>query len=112
MKKTQPANSFNPSLVEGSKPAKVARVFVSPFAKKVYAIVAKIPKGKVMTYGEVARKAGKPGAARAVGTIMSHNFQPNIPCHRVVRADGRIGDYNRGGAPRKLELLWSEGFRP
>lgn len=84
----------------------------SKFSQRVYAVVAKIPKGKVMTYGEVARKAGRPGAARAVGTIMSHNYNPKIPCHRVVRADGKIGNYNRGGAPRKLELLWEEGFRP
>jgi len=84
----------------------------SKFADKVYAVVARIPKGKVMTYKEVAAKAGKPGAARAVGTLMSHNYNPAVPCHRVVRSDGRIGDYNRGGAPRKLELLWEEGFRP
>jgi methylated-DNA-[protein]-cysteine S-methyltransferase len=82
----------------------------SDFAKKVYAIVAKIPKGKVMTYGQVAKKAGKPGAARAVGTIMSRNYNPKIPCHRVVRSDGRIGNYNRGGSTRKTELLREEGF--
>ena len=93
MKKTQPIRS-------------------SSFADRVYAVVAGIPRGKVMTYKEVALKAGKPGAARAVGTLMAHNYDINIPCHRVVRSDGRIGDYNRGGAPRKLELLWEEGFRP
>ena len=85
-------------------------MFETPFASKVYAVVARIPKGKTMTYGEVARKAGKPGAARAVGTIMSHNYRPGIPCHRVVRADGRVGDYNRGGQARKTELLREEGF--
>jgi methylated-DNA-[protein]-cysteine S-methyltransferase len=84
----------------------------SKFADKVRTVVRNIPKGKVMTYGEVARKAGRPGAARAVGTIMSHNYDPKVPCHRVVRSDGKIGDYNRGGAGRKLELLWEEGFRP
>lgn len=93
-----------------SRPQKAAKVFETPFAKKVYAIVAKIPKGKTMTYGQVAAKAGKPGAARAVGTIMSHNFRLGIPCHRVVRADGRVGDYNRGGSSRKTELLREEGF--
>lgn len=100
--KTRPARS--------SKPQKAGKVFETPFAKKVYAIVAKIPKGKTMTYGEVAKKAGKPGAARTVGSIMSHNYRPNIPCHRVVRADGRVGDYNRGGSGRKAELLREEGF--
>lgn len=85
-------------------------MFETPFAKAVYKIVANIPKGTTMTYGQVARRAGKPGAARAVGTIMSHNYRPSIPCHRVVRADGRVGDYNRGGSARKAELLREEGF--
>lgn len=81
----------------------------SEFAHKVRAVVSKIPKGKTMTYGEVAKKAGKPGAARAVGYIMSMNFDPKVPCHRVVRADGKVGDYNRGGAARKMKLLKEEG---
>jgi methylated-DNA-[protein]-cysteine S-methyltransferase len=101
-KKSAQASSFNPQKAE--------RVFETPFAAKVYAIVAKIPKGKTMTYGQVAKRAGKPGAARAVGTIMAHNYRPGIPCHRVVRADGRVGDYNRGGQARKTELLREEGF--
>ena len=84
------------------------KVFETPFAKKVYAVVAKIPKGETLTYGQVAAKAGKPGAARAVGTIMSHNYRPEIPCHRVVRSDGTMGDYNRGGAVRKAKLLAEE----
>jgi O-6-methylguanine DNA methyltransferase len=83
----------------------------SKFAHKVYAIVRKIPKGKTMTYGQVAARAGRPGAARAVGTIMSHNYDPKIPCHRVVRADGKVGGYNRGGASRKLAILREEGYR-
>jgi O-6-methylguanine DNA methyltransferase len=73
--------------------------------------VRKIPKGKTMTYGEVARRAGHPGAARAVGAIMSHNYDPKIPCHRVVRQDGGVGDYNRGGPSRKMELLMEEAYR-
>lgn len=81
----------------------------SEFAKKVRALVSKIPKGKTMTYGQVAAKAGRPGAARAVGYIMSTNYDPKVPCHRVVRADGKVGDYNRGGAMRKLKLLQEEG---
>jgi len=81
------------------------------FSNRVYNIVAKIPKGKVLTYKQVATKAGSPHAARAVGNLMMKNYDPKIPCHRVVRSDGRIGDYNRGGASRKLELLWEEGFR-
>lgn len=60
-----------------------------------------------MTYGEVARKAGSPGAARAVGNILSKNYDPAIPCHRVVRSDGDIGNYNRGRS-LKAELLGKE----
>jgi O-6-methylguanine DNA methyltransferase len=81
----------------------------SDFAVKVRALVSKIPKGKTMTYGEVAAKAGRPGAARAVGYIMSMNYDPKVPCHRVVRADGKYGDYNRGGSMRKMQLLKEEG---
>ena len=80
------------------------------FKEKVQAIVRRIPKGKTMTYGEAARKAGFPGAARAVGSIMSHNFDKTIPCHRVIRADGKVGNYNRGGADRKEEILREEGW--
>lgn len=72
------------------------------FSERVYAIVAKIPKGSVMTYKQVAAKAGSPHAARAVGNLMKNNYNPKIPCHRVVRSDGKIGDYNRGGSERKM----------
>ncbi|MDE2213200.1 MAG: MGMT family protein [Patescibacteria group bacterium] len=81
----------------------------SPFARRVRSIVARIPRGKTMTYGEVAKRAGRPRAARAVGTIMANNWDPKIPCHRVVRADGSVGSYNRGGPGRKRELLQKEG---
>ena len=81
------------------------------FSDRVYAVVAKIPRGKTMTYKQVATKAGKPLAARAVGTLMSKNFNKNIPCHRVIRSDGTVGDYNRGGPSRKVELLLEEAYR-
>ncbi len=84
---------------------------MSKFSERVYKIVAKIPSGKTMTYKQVATKAGKPTAARAVGTLMSHNYNPKIPCHRVVRSDGKVGDYNRGGPSRKIELLLEEAYR-
>lgn len=80
------------------------------FPEKVYSIVKKIPKGKVLTYKEVARRAGKPGAARAVGTVLSKNFDPKIPCHRVIRSDGKIGNYNRGGQASKIKILRKEGY--
>ena len=71
------------------------------FVERVLAVVRKIKRGTTRTYGEVARLAGSPGAARAVGTIMANNFDTTIPCHRVVRADGTVGGYNRGGVPEK-----------
>jgi methylated-DNA-[protein]-cysteine S-methyltransferase len=58
------------------------------FAEKVRTIVRKIPKGKTMTYKEVATKAGNPKAARAVGAVMRSNYEPSIPCHRVIASDG------------------------
>lgn len=77
------------------------------FREKVLEIVKKIPKGETLTYGEVAALAGKPGAARAVGSIMSTNYDPKIPCHRVVRADGKLGGYNRG-VSKKRQILKKE----
>jgi O-6-methylguanine DNA methyltransferase len=79
------------------------------FADKVRDVVRKIPKGKSMTYKQVAAKAGNPKAARAVGAIMRTNYDESIPCHRVVRSDGSFGDYNRGGTQRKREMLKREG---
>ena len=62
-----------------------------------------------MTYKEVATQAGNPKAARAVGMIMSKNYRPDVPCHRVVRSDGSLAGYNRGGTAKKQELLRTEG---
>ncbi len=79
------------------------------FTEKVLGVVRRIPKGKVMTYGQVAKGAGSPRAARAVGSILKQNFDPAIPCHRVICSDGTVGDYNRGGEKAKLKLLRKEG---
>jgi len=79
------------------------------FSSHVYAVVKKIPKGKVMTYAQVAAKAGNKRAARAVGTLMAKNYDPKVPCHRVIRSDGTVGNYNRGGPKKKLALLQKEG---
>jgi O-6-methylguanine DNA methyltransferase len=79
------------------------------FREKVIDIVRKIPKGGSMTYKQVAMKAGNPKAARAVGAIMRTNYDPEIPCHRVVRSDGGMGGYNRGGGERKRQILIDEG---
>ena len=66
------------------------------FKQKVLEVVRIIPIGKVLTYKEVAKRAGSPKASRAVGNILNKNFDPQIPCHRVIRSDGKIGGYNRG----------------
>ncbi len=81
----------------------------TPFAQKVYAIVAQIPKGSVMTYKAVAKRAGRPKAARAIGTIMSKNRDTRVPCHRVIRSDGAMGGYAFGGVTKKRALLIKEG---
>ena len=78
------------------------------FKEKVYAVVAKIPRGKTMTYQEVARRAGSPRAYRAVGNIMNKNPDTKkVPCHRVVRSDGTVGGYAYGTS-KKIALLKRE----
>jgi len=79
------------------------------FTEKVYSVVAKIPRGRTMTYAEVARRAGNPRAYRAVGNIMHNNpDMKRVPCHRVVRSDGDTGGYARGRA-KKIAILKREG---
>ncbi len=79
------------------------------FREKVFDVVRGIPRGSVMTYGEVARMTGSPRAHRAVGSILKTNFDPAIPCHRVVKSDGSLGQYNRG-VDLKREILLEEGI--
>jgi O-6-methylguanine DNA methyltransferase len=77
------------------------------FKEKVLRIVKAIPKGKIITYREVAVKAGSPNACRAVGNILNKNYDSSIPCYRVIRSDGKLGGYNRG-VNKKRELLKKE----
>ena len=77
------------------------------FKEKVLKIVSGIPKGKVLSYEEVAKKAGSPKEYRAVGNILSKNYNPSIPCHRVIKSDGKPGGYNRG-AKNKIRILKKE----
>lgn len=76
----------------------------SAFTEAVFRIVKQIPEGQVQTYGQVAKKVGNPRAARAVGAVLKTNFDPHIPCHRVIRSDGALGGYNRGIAAKKRIL--------
>lgn len=66
------------------------------FSQKVLEVVGKIKSGQTLTYKQVAEMAGKPKAYRAVGNILNKNYNPKIPCHRVIRSDGKTGGYNRG----------------
>lgn len=79
---------------------------LTSFQQSVLAECAKIPKGKTISYGELARRIGKPKAARAVGNALAKNpLAPLIPCHRVVRSDGKVGGYSAKGGQAKKRLL-------
>jgi len=82
------------------------------FSKKVISIVAKIPKGKILTYKEVAKRGGNSLAARAVGNILAENKDLNIPCHRVIKSDFSIGGFRgkKGDSLEKAGLLLKEGL--
>ncbi len=80
------------------------------FQKAVWEALSKIPRGKVTTYGHIARYLGTK-AVRAVGTAVGKNpYAPEVPCHRVVPSNGKIGNYSgEGGVERKIALLKEEG---
>ncbi|NQV93378.1 MGMT family protein [Candidatus Kaiserbacteria bacterium] len=78
------------------------------FTEKVLEVVKSIPKGKTLSYKEVAEKAGSPKAYRKVGSLMKANYDATVPCHRVIKSDGSLGAYNRG-ADLKYKKLKEEG---
>ena len=79
-----------------------------PFSRRVLFLVRRIPPGRVATYGDIARLAGRPRAARAVGNVMRGCNRPDVPCHRVIAAGGRLGGYG-GDEMLKRSLLLAEG---
>lgn len=81
------------------------------FQESVLETVKKIPQGKVLTYSQVAVRAGNPKASRAVGSIMAKNADKTIPCHRVVKSDGSIGMYNGLQGKSKEVILKKEGVK-
>ena len=94
---------------------------LSPYQQAILRILAEVPKGKVTTYGDLAQELAKrdpkysPNASRAVGTTMRNNVcGPYIPCHRVIKSDGSIGNF-RGGEPgavqEKIKMLREEGVQ-
>jgi methylated-DNA-[protein]-cysteine S-methyltransferase len=83
---------------------------LTPFQLEVLNEIKKIPKGEVITYKELAIRIGKPKAYRAVANACGKNFDPkNIPCHRVIRSDGKLGGYSLdGGVEMKKRLINNE----
>jgi O-6-methylguanine DNA methyltransferase len=83
----------------------------SPFEVAVWTKALEIPRGEVRPYGWIAAEIGRPKAVRAVGTALAHNPVPLVvPCHRVVRSDGFIGQYSMGGPDAKRRILAAEGL--
>ena len=83
----------------------------TPFEVAVWTKALEIPRGEVRPYGWIAAEIGRPRAVRAVGTALAHNPVPLIvPCHRVVRSDGMIGQYSMGGPDAKRRILAAEGL--
>ncbi len=81
---------------------------MTPFERRVLTVVSRIPVGRVTTYGDVARLAGRPGAARAVGNVLREADRPGLPYHRVIAAGGRLGGYSN--IALKRSLLAAEGL--
>ncbi len=104
-KSSSSATELSPRESEGKKEA---RLFDFA-AARVYEVVRKIPKGKVLSYSEVAKLAGFSRAYRAVGNTLNKNQNPKIPCHRVIKSNGKIGGY-KGGTKKKITLLEKEGI--
>lgn len=77
------------------------------FKNRVLKVVKKIPEGKTLSYKEVAKLASNEFAYRAVGNILNKNQDPKVPCHRVIRSDGKIGGFNKG-TREKIKLLKKE----
>jgi len=92
---------------------------LSPYQQAILRILAEVPKGKVTTYGDLAKELAKrdprwsPGASRAVGTTMKNNLcGPRIPCHRVIKSDGGVGNFRgeaEGAVEEKIGILRGEG---
>jgi methylated-DNA-[protein]-cysteine S-methyltransferase len=85
------------------------------FTEKVLKIISEIKKGDTKSYKQIAIEAGSPKAFRVVGTICKNNKDTKIPCHRVIKSNGKMGDYNgiangKKGENSKKEILESEGF--
>lgn len=89
----------------------IAKEGLTDFEEAVLEKLKQVPGGQVTTYGELARAVGRPRAMRAVGNALNKNpYAPDVPCHRVVRSDGRLGGFARG-VKKKIILLEGEGVK-
>jgi methylated-DNA-[protein]-cysteine S-methyltransferase len=85
-------------------------MLITKFQQQVYNLTARIPKGRISTYQAIASALKKSGASRAVGNALHKNpYAPKVPCHRVIKSDGRLGGY-AGGSAKKKALLKKEGI--
>lgn len=89
--------------------------FQKSFKERVLEVIREIPEGQTLSYKEVSQRAGVTSAARAVGTICRNNADKSVPCHRVIRSDGKVGGYNglrsgQKGSKSKADLLAREAF--
>lgn len=94
---------------------------LSPYQEAILRLLAEVPRGKVTTYGDLAKELANrdsrwsPNASRAAGTAMKNNpCAPHIPCHRVIKSNGAIGNFRggaEGGVEAKSKMLWNEGVR-
>jgi O-6-methylguanine DNA methyltransferase len=96
-------------MTRAAKRAPAAPSAADRFARRVLAVVTRIPPGRVCTYGDVATMAGAPGAARAVGNVLAQARLPGVPYHRVIAAAGRLGGYS--DLATKRALLAAEGLQ-
>lgn len=90
--------------------SRIDQLQATDFQKSVWHFTASIPKGKTVTYAQVAVGIGKPKAVRAVGNALNRNpLAPDVPCHRVIASNGKLGGFATG-AQKKLKLLKAEGI--
>ena len=86
------------------------KIFAKNFTQRVREVVKKIPKGKTLTYAEVAKWAGNSKAYRAVGSALNKNpYAPQVPCHRVINTNGELGGF-ASGLKKKIKMLLQEGI--
>lgn len=87
----------------------INKKITTEFEEKIYNLLKKVPKGKVTTYGYLAKATGRPLASRAVGNALNKNpYAPEVPCHRVITWNGRVGEF-ADGTDKKIMMLKREG---